>query len=49
MVRLLVEVLIDDNGLLAAGLRDPVTGPRLAHGSHAPALVVGFPCAFCFC
>jgi hypothetical protein len=38
MARLLVEVLVDENGLLAAGPHDPATGSALAPDLHGPAL-----------
>jgi hypothetical protein len=41
MPRLLVEVLVDANGLLAAGLHDPATALGLAPGLHASAPAAG--------
>jgi hypothetical protein len=41
MPRLLVEVLVDENGLLAAGLHDSPTAAGSAPDLHASALVAG--------
>jgi hypothetical protein len=41
MPRLLVEVLVAENGLLATGLHDPAAALGLAPGLYASALVAG--------
>jgi hypothetical protein len=41
MARLLVAVLVDENGLLAAGLHDPPTAAGSAPDLHASAVVAG--------
>jgi hypothetical protein len=46
MARLLVAVLVDENGLLAAGLHDPAAALGLAPGLHASALVARYCMSF---